>query len=237
MTTTNADTATLTALARTPLAKRALEEADREQHDRRRAALARLTQAEAARREAIAEAVKPIPALREAHRLARQRLRDAALELHRAECDANDTESAGDARCAAVRGELSSLGGDAIDSLRATLAVEQRIAQAQDEYRVITEPRPMGGEVSRTIHVDRGGADRLRRIGEALRELDRLERDPELSPAAIVRRCDELRAAVESGARIARPGDEITFEGNEARAPWAATIRRTIEKYRPYRRR
>ena len=164
-------------------------------------------------------------------------MRDAALELHRAECDANDTESASDARCAAARRELVDLGGAELEAARIAFAIEQRIAQAQDEYRTITEPHPTGGTVSRTIHIDRGGADRLRRIGEALRELDAMARDPELSPAAIARRCDELRAAVESGARIARPGDEITFEGNEARAPWAATIRRTIEKYRPYRRR
>ena len=231
MTTTNADTATLTALARTPLAKRALEEADREQHDRRRAALARLTQAEAARREAIAEAVKPIPALREAHRLARQRLRDAALELHRAECDANDTESASDARCAAARRELVDLGGAELEAARIAFAIEQRIAQAQDEYRTITEPHPMGGAVSRTIHIDRGGNDKLRRISGALAELDAMTRDPELSPAAIARRCDELRAAVESGARIARPSAEVTFEGNDARKPPGAIVQRIVRKY------
>ena len=236
-TTTDTTAATLAKLAATPVWKAALEEADREQHDRRRAALEGLAIAERERAQAVAEAGKRLPELREAHAEARRRLRAAALALHSAECAASDAECAADARVRHAALPLADLGDNDIAALRAGLAIQQRIAQAADEYRTITEPHPLGGEVSRTIHIDRGGADKLRQIGEALRECDALARDPELSPAAISKRCDELRAAVESGARIARPGDEITFEGNEARAPWAATIRRTIEKYRPYRRR
>ena len=227
--TTTADTATLAALAKTPLARRALEDADREQHARRRDALLRLTEAERSRAAAITEAVKPIPGLREAHRLARQRLREAALELHRAECAQTNAEAAGDAGCAAIRSELVALGDAELEATRRGLLIEQAIARNADDFRAVREPDAWGGEVSRTIHVDRGGAHRLQQINGALAELEAMTLDPELSPDAITRRCAAIRQAIEMGAPLNRPG-QVTFPDCEQRKPLATRIQRIKER-------
>ena len=219
----------LETLLRSPIAQAAIAEAEAQRHAERRDALARLAVAEAARREAIAEAVKPIPALREAHQLARQRLRDAALELHRAECAQTNAEAAGDAGCAAIRRELVALGDAELEAARRGLLIEQAIARNADDFRAVREPDAWGGEVSRTIHVDRGATERLATIGEALRELDAMARDAEFSPAAITRRCAAIREAIETGAPLNRPG-QVTFPDCEQRKPLATRIQRIKER-------
>ena len=219
----------LETLLRSPIAQAAIAEAEAQRHAERRDALARLAVAEAARREAIAEAVEPIPALREAHQLARQRLRDAALALHRAECAQTNAEAAGDAGCAAIRSELVALGDAELEATRRGLLIEQAIARNADDFRAVREPDAWGGEVSRTIHVDRGGAHRLQQISGALAELDAMGRDPAFSPAAIARRCDELREAIETGAPLNKPG-QVTFRDCEERKPLATRIQRIKER-------
>ena len=228
--TTTADTATLAALAKTPLARQALEAAEAEQHAQRRAALARLAAAEAERREAIAEAAKPIPELREAHREARQRLHAAAMALRRAENAASDAECAADARVRHAALPLADLGGDAIEALRATLAVERRIALSLDSYRQVATPNPWGGETFSTVHVDAGGADRLRRIEDALRELDRLEHDAEVSPAMIARRCQALREEIEGGPPSRPPAGPRTHPRNLDRKSDTTIVREAVRR-------
>lgn len=199
MTTSNAETATLAALAKTPLARQALEAAEAEQHAERRAALERLAAADRARAEAVAQAATPIPALREAHAEARRRLHSAAVALHAAECHASDLESAADAKCTALRAELERLGGAAIERLRVTLHVEDRIADSLDSYRQVSTPDAHGRPVYSPQVVDGGGARRRAQIEAMHRALDGLERDPEASPAAIERRVAALRGELEAG--------------------------------------
>ena len=234
MTATQDQSKTMEALLQTPIAQAALAEAEAAGHARRRDALERLAIAERERAQAVAAAGKRLPELREAHREARRRLRQAAAALHEAECHVTDLECAGDSRCAAVRRELGELGDGAIEALRATLAVEQRIAANVDSYRQTATPDPRGGLGYAVARVDNGGGGRLLQIAAAHAELDAMSRDAALSPAAITRRCDELRAELEGGPLARPPASSRTFPKNPGaktdRAVVAEAIRRVFRR-------
>ena len=234
MTTTTVEPAALAALMESPIARAALAEREAARHAERRDALARLAEAERSRAAAIAEATLTIAPLREAHRRARVQLHDAAQALRRAECHVTDLECAGDSRCAAIRRELGELGDGAIEALRATLAVEQRIAANLDSYRQTATPDPRGGLGYAVARVDNGGGGRLLQIAAAHAELDAMSRDAALSPAAITRRCDELRAELEGGPLARPPASSRTFPKNPGaktdRAVVAEAIRRVFRR-------
>jgi len=220
----------LETLLRSPIAQAAIAEAEAEQHAQRRDALDRLAVAERERAQAIATAAKHLPELRTAHLEARQRLRDAAGALRQAEDHAADLECAADARCSAARRELADLGGGAIDALRATLAIERRVAASLDSYRQISTPDPWGGATIATVHIDAGGADRLRQIEDTLRELDRLERDAEASPAMIERLCQALREEIEGGPPSRPPAGPRTHPRNLDRKSDTTIVREAVRR-------
>ena len=191
MSTTEAQQRTIETLMASPLAREALAAAEAERHERRRALLVELADAERSRETALAAAAAPLPGLRQTLTDARMAASLAAARLADAERELTGAEAASDSRVGALRQALADLGGDAIEAARRALRVANHAARNADDFRAVTTPTIAGLQHS-TIHVDHGGAARLRRIGDALAELDELERDPEAAPASIEQVCAEL---------------------------------------------
>lgn len=218
------------ALMSSPLARQPLEAAEAAPHAGRRGFLEQIAAAEHAQSAALAEALKPLPELRAALAEAQAWLHDAAVALHHAECRSTYIQCGADARATSLRRQLGPLRDAAIESTRLLLLIERRAAETADDYKAVREPLRTGGTAHHTIHVDRGGAARLRQVSEALAELAAMERDRARSPAAIEARCTAIRAGIAAGPAPG-PNAERTHPENILRSTPLAIVQRAVRKY------
>ena len=222
---------TLAAILASPATKSALAEAEAARTAERAALLAELAEAELAAAVQGDELSARVAALRAAYLPLAAKADEARQALQAAEAEGFALGMSAEARIGALRGRLRAHGGEAIEAARNALAVEARIAAGAFSWRPVTTMGYAGAETHTEPAAGNASVSALiTAIEDALAELDTLERNAGIGPAAIGARLAEIRAAVESakaGAPTPRRGPYIDLHDDErGRRTAAATVRR-----------
>jgi hypothetical protein len=219
---------TLAAILASPGTRAALAEAEAGRTAERTALLAELTEQELAAAVQADENTARVAALRAVYLPLAAKADEARQALQAAEGEGFAFGLSSEARIGALRGRLRAHGGAAIEAARAALTVEARIAAGAFSWRPVTTMGYAGAETHTEPAAGNASvAALITAIEDSLAELDVMERNAEMGPAAIERRIAEITAAiaeVKNGAPVAKRGAWALPHGDVAARRQVATM-------------